>query len=170
MSLDGCCRADRQGVPAHLAREAEALAKILALEGATLSPDSFTVSVGSERAVIPERLYVEEPAVGYGRAATACFVRQRALEQVLLLDEAWAAPFVVRLVGEYVLEILDQIDEAFSEHLPKDLEGFVSANPDFIRLTRARVTSYWNCYFRIISRRDYVGFRLMDRIEAAANA
>lgn len=46
--------------------------------------------------------------------------------------------------------------------------AFVRANPDFIRLTRARVISYWNCYFRHIPRQDYVGLRLMDRIEAAA--
>ena len=44
--------------------------------------------------------------------------------------------------------------------------AFVASNPDFVRLTRARVASYWDCYFRRTPRRDHVGFRLIDRIEA----
>ena len=167
--------ADRiiRAFPPNLAGEVETVAATLASRGATLSPDSFTVTVEAQAVAIPERLYVDERR---GGDATAClftrhhdgFVRQRALAQVLLLDEPWATPFVVRLVGEYVIEIVEQIDEAFSEQLPRNLAAFVSANPDFIRLTRARVTSYWNCYFRATPRREHIGFRVMDRIEAAA--
>ncbi len=163
--------------PSTMAGEVEGLANSLAAEGATLSTYSFSVTVGNECIAIPERLYADSrrALIGDGDAA-AClltrhhngFVRQRALEQVLLLDEPWAVPFIVRLVGEYVVEIVEQIDEAFSQHLPDNLAAFVRANPDFIHLTRARVTSYWDCYFRTTPRREHVGFRLMDRIEAAS--
>jgi len=163
--------------PRAMTREAEAAAATVASMGATLSPDGFRVVAGAELVTIPERLYVEERnLLASGNGLVAClltrhhdgFVRQRALERVLRLDTLWAVPFVVRLVGEYVVEIVEQIDDGFAE-LPLDhVSAFVVANPDFMRLTRARVTSYWSCYYRNTPHREYVGFRLMDRIEASA--
>lgn len=163
--------------PSSIAREAEAAAASVAAMGATLSPDAFMVAVGTEHVAIPERLYVQEcDALAGGDSVAACLftrhhdghVRQHALETVLRLDTPWAAPFVVRLAGEYVIEIVEQIDEGLAQRPFDHLQAFVVANPDFVRLTRARVTSYWNCYYRHVPRRDYAGFRLMDRIEAAA--
>lgn len=163
--------------PGALAREAEAAATLLANLGATLSPGGFSVLVEDELVTVPERLYVEErTALAGDDALIAClltrhhdgFVRQRALERVLCLRAPWALPFIVRLVGEYVIEIVGQIDDAFAD-LPVDhLAAFVEANPQFIRLTHARVVSYWNWFYRHIPRREYVGFRLMERIEASA--
>lgn len=165
--------------PGAMRREAEAAATALANSGATLSPDGFTVIVGVEPVTIPERLYVDVRTAPAGDGdLIAClltrhhdgFVRQAALEHVLRLDTAWATPFIVRLVGEYVIEIIEQIDVRCAD-LPLDhLPDFVKANPDFMRLTRARVASYWNWFYRHIPRREYVGFRLMERIEAAATS
>jgi hypothetical protein len=163
--------------PRAMAREAEAAAKVLVTLGATLSPDGFTVVVGTDLVTIPDRLYVEEqtaPAAEDGLIACLFtrhhdgFVRQRALERVLRLETPWAVPFIVRLVGEYVIEIIGQIDDRFTDLPVEHLTAFVKANPDFMRLTHARVTSYWNWYYRDVPCREYVGFRLMERIEAAA--
>jgi len=161
--------------PSYMTAESAALADLLTSEGAAFSTHSFSVLVGGETVTIPERLYVEREALeGFddlGRCLLTRhhngFVRQRALQQVLSLDEPWTAPFIVRLVGEYVIEIIEQIDEAFALTFDKHMVTFVAANPDFIRLTRARVTSYWNCYFRNTPHRDHVGFRAIDRIEAS---
>jgi hypothetical protein len=160
--------------PTFLTTESAALADLLTSEGAAFSPHSFSVLVGGETITIPERLYVERQVPAglddLGRCLLtrhhSGFVRQRALERVLSLNEPWTAPFIVRLVGEYVIEIIEQIDEAFALISDENMGTFVVSNPDFMRLTRARVTSYWNCYFRSTPRRDHVGFRLIDRIEA----
>lgn len=96
------------------------------------------------------------------------FVRARALARLLAANRAWAPPFIVQLIGEYVIEILDQIDEAFERIDPVALGGFVRGNRAFLSLTRQRVASYWDCYYRRIPRDDYVGFRLTRRLGAFA--
>ncbi len=61
---------------------------------------------------------------------------------------------MVRLAGEYVLQILvsianglTQADAAGTNH--RALYGrFLAANPDFFALTERRTTSYWACYYR----------------------
>lgn len=166
-----------EAYPTALAGEAAVVAATMIARAATLSPNGFRVVVAGQVVTVPERLYVDRlPALKMNGPAVAClltrhydgFVRQRALSQILRVNAEWSIPFVVRLAGEYVMEIIAEIEERFAE-LPSDHMGaFVRANSDFIRLTRARVISYWNCYFRHIPRQDYVALRLMDRIEAAA--
>jgi hypothetical protein len=163
--------------PSGVRGEAEHTASELATAGATLSPYSFEVVVNRDRVAIPERLYADVPALSErGGPIAAClmtrhhsgFIRQQALETVLVSKEPWVIPFVVRLVGEYVIEIIQLIDDSF-DYLPAEpLRDFVFANPEFIRLTRARVASYWNCYYRTTPRREHVAFRVMERIEATA--
>ena len=163
--------------PSELKRSSAALADLLRAEGAALSPHSFRVLVHGETLEIPERLYVARAAFENRDGLGSClltrhhngFVRQRALEETLSLKQPWTAPFIVRLVGEYVIEIIEQIDAAFDQISDAQLGDFVAANPAFIRLTRARVTSYWNSYFRKTPPSEYVGFRVMDRIEATGH-
>lgn len=76
------------------------------------------------------------------------YVRERALRSIIDARDAWIAPYVVQLVGEYVVEIVRVIEERLdSAHQPEYGE-FVVQNDAFIALTRARVISYWNCYWR----------------------
>jgi hypothetical protein len=76
------------------------------------------------------------------------FVRQKHVRGLVSRTEPWVAPFVVQLLGEYILEIVETIDEA-SDGLKTDhFRAFVRQNPAFIQLTLQRATSYWNCYYR----------------------
>ncbi|MEU5726137.1 hypothetical protein ABZ783_30535 [Micromonospora sp. NPDC047738] len=140
------------------------------MSAASLSPaGSFDVSVVSERVWIPYRLYADEPAVEAQRtlaplqqAVLSClysrhhdgYVRQRHIERIAPRAEDWIAPFVVHLIGEYVLEIVLRIkDELADIRLPgtamHTVYGrFAAANANFITLTSQRAASYWNCYHR----------------------
>ncbi len=95
------------------------------------------------------------------------FERQAALQEVLAINAPWSIPFVVALIGEYVIEIIDDIYAALPR-IDRDLvAGFINDNPDFYKLTRARVMSYWDCnYRRQYQRSDYVGFKLMQALDA----
>lgn len=129
----------------------------------------FEVEVQGETVAIPSRIYNEEPTANLQRPLTATqqgilhclysrhsdgLVRQRHLEQIVASNEPWVAPFVVRLAGEYVLEIL----EVISRGLPglftpgsaqRRLYGeFIARNPAFFARTERRVVSYWSCYYR----------------------
>lgn len=72
-------------------------------------------------------------------------VRQRAVEGLLAAEEPWVVPFVLRLVGEYVIEIIESIAAGvdLSDAATRERYGeFVAANPAFMTLTHQRATSY----------------------------
>ena len=83
------------------------------------------------------------------------------------LDRAWAVPFVVQLVGEYVIEIVDVIESALPLVNSRHFGEFARENSAFMATTRHRVTSYWDCYFhqRFPALRDYPGFVALEAIE-----
>jgi hypothetical protein len=115
------------------------------------------------------RIYNPEPPRGMldglldeQRALVAClysrhndgFVRQRWLGVMLTSHQPWVAPFVVQLLGEYVVEITAAIERFARERLPARTEQrhafstFLAANPCFARLTEQRAISYWSAYYR----------------------
>lgn len=141
------------------------------------------VVLAGEALRIPARIYAPEPATVLlsrlsvtERRVVQCLytrhhdgrVRQRYLEALLSSDEAWAAPFVVQLLGEYVLEILQVLDRGRNDLVRPAFAGFVAENPAFMILTRQRVVSYWNCYYRhrFPKRPDYPGFRALAVLES----
>ncbi|MEU6067512.1 hypothetical protein ABZ864_24265 [Streptomyces sp. NPDC047082] len=113
--------------PQQLADEVRAVLAVMPeARFAPVSP--FSVDVGDEAVAIPYRIYLDEPPVEVVRSLTAMqrailhclysrysdgLVRQRHLEQIVSLDTPWVVPFVVQLVGEYVLEILEAIRHPF---------------------------------------------------------
>jgi hypothetical protein len=82
------------------------------------------------------------------------FVRQRQLGTLLDADEPWTAPFIVQLLGEYVIQICRDIEEFARTALPgrpamqEKLSAFFQENRCFAELTRRRAISYWSCYYR----------------------
>ncbi len=150
----------------------------------------YVVFVDGECLAIPNRLYNEEPspkaATGLShlqQAVMHCiytrhhdgFVRQRHVSALLSRDDPWVIPYIVTLIGEYVLEIIQLIQQG----LP-DLEQsgsaarvrygkFAAENHEFIDLTRQRVRSYWDCYYRdqYPDEEMYPGYQLVRAIRNA---
>lgn len=141
----------------------------------------FSVRVEDEAVHIPYRLHFAggEVREALGRApglmarclesrSTDGFRRQRAIREVLADVQPWSVPFIAAPIGEYVIEILNDIEGAISPGLVEALAAFALANPGYWHLTRQRVASYWDAYYRrSFERPDYVGFRLVARIDAA---
>jgi len=99
------------------------------------------------------------------------FERQRAVQRLLPDVRPWSAPFIIALIGEYVIEILRDIHAALSPSVSDTLAAFISANPSYWERTRQRVASYWDVYYRADFRRsDYVGFKLIDELEAVVRS
>ena len=101
------------------------------------------------------------------------FERQRAARYLLNGLEPWAAPFIVTLIGEYIVEILEDVFAAMTPDLEQALGSFIADNMAFWETTKRRVASYWNVYYRhggrgAYRRQEYVGFKLTDRLEKAA--
>ncbi|WP_166352519.1 hypothetical protein [Phytoactinopolyspora limicola] len=125
--------------------------------------------VMGEPVVIPIRIYHPEPPEEFlaglndaERTVLAClytrqhngFVRQRWLAHVFSSDEAWVVPFVVQLLGEYVIEICRDVETFVLDVLPgrpvlrRNIATFLADNPSFLELTECRAVSYWACYYR----------------------
>lgn len=168
--------------PSSLKVDASTVAMRMTKESATraVSLLGFKVSVADETVTIPCRLYSEEVSLRSLYSATELavldclqtrhhngFVRERALRYVLTLNTPWSSPFIVQLIAEYVVEILDLIDSRWTEVDEIVLGRFLLANAGFHSLVRQRVASYWSCYHRSSSRESYVGFRLLRRMDEA---
>lgn len=123
--------------------------------------------VGGAVVTIPMRLYHPvRPGYGFGSGPAGTiagclytrhndgYVRQWALRHVLPSAEPWVVPFVVQLLGEYVLGICLDIEAFVRETLPSSpphraaYAEFVRSNPAFLDLTAQRATSYWAEYHR----------------------
>ncbi|TDC23615.1 hypothetical protein E1265_12200 [Streptomyces sp. 8K308] len=160
-------------------------------EGRLAPASPFSVTVAGQAVTIPYRIYHDEPPESTVRTLAAteatvlhCLytrhsdgrIRQRHVEQVVGSSEPWAVPFVVQLVGEYVVEILETIardlphlTEAGSAH-QRSYGEFVAGNASFFARTERRAVSYWSRYHR---RRypafsDYPACRLLESLRAAA--
>jgi hypothetical protein len=155
--------------------------------------DAEPAVVAGEQVWLPGRLYNPPIALAGTDTVSAVvqclytrhhdgYVRQRAVEALLAQPaRPWAVPYVVRLAGEYVIEIVDSIRSRLdlSDVATRDMYGrFVAANPGFMTLARQRATSYWAEYYRrrypvlrpkAEDRWDtYPGFLLLDELETAA--
>jgi len=102
------------------------------------------VIVSGEPVLIPSRTYSAEPAeesvesLGTeARLVLACwysrhhsgFVRERATRRIVDVERQWVAPFVVQLLGEYVIEIAEVIEEGRRRTFPRALPGLRAREP-----------------------------------------
>lgn len=103
--------------------------------------------------------------------STDGYLRQRALKSILNLRQPWIVPFVVPLVGEYVVEILEDIQSALPSLDQGLYSNFVRENRDVMRLIRSRAASYWDEYYRerYPDRAAYPGLLVLRRLEEWAS-
>jgi hypothetical protein len=124
---------------------------------------------------IPARIYNPEPdwtmirSLGeVEQSIAACLftrhhdghVRERALAQIPASVESWMAPFIIQLLGEYVIELVERAASLIEDPPKAGYVLFARQNPEFLSLTTQRATSYWNVYHRdsIRKREDYPAF------------
>ncbi len=151
--------------------------------------ERFAVQVEHQSILIPARLHFasDRLTVAEGdeswRFARALqsrssdgFERQRSARDLLSDLQPWGAPFILALIGEYIIEILEDISAAMNPEMEETLAAFIVHNEAFWNTTKQRVASYWNVYYRSgwsggghrAYRRDqYVGFELIERLGAA---
>src|ERR1041385_9223241 len=135
----------------------------------------FSVKVSGEVITIPYRLYHSlsqirtEHLTDLEKELVDClltrhhdgFIRQRHLERIVHSGNLWVPPFVIQLLGEYSLEIIGVIDANLSALDDALYREFLHANPKFLALTAQRVVSYWDRYYRVYSKDEYAGFRVL---------
>lgn len=153
-----------------------------------LSPlGSYSVLVLNELLEIPYRIYTNDKNISpdieltvIQRGILDCiysrhhngFVRARCLSNIMKLEHAWVVPYVISLVGEYVVEILDIIHQNMEDLDKTKYREFLKSNPEFYQKTKQRVFSYWDCYYRgkYPKRENYVGVRILEFFDGVLNS
>lgn len=137
--------------------------------------DIGLVTLNGERLRIPARIYRAEPDWSrvrsrklVERSITAClytrhhdgYVRERALAHLPPVEEPWMAPFVIQLLGEYVIELVERAAMRIEGSPKAAYVVFLRENAGFLGLTTQRATSYWKEYHRqrFWKREDYPAF------------
>jgi len=148
------------------------------------SAGHFSVNVQHEIVTIPYRLYHvpseirAEHLTGLEKEFVDCLltrhhdglVRQHHSEKIVRLQNSWVPPFVVRLLGESVIEIIAVIHRNL-DYLDRSLyREFFQSNSEFLPRTAQRVASYWNCYQRLHPKENYLGFKVLDSFRAIAGS
>ena len=146
----------------------------------SVSPDSIgPVLLNGEQLNIPYRVYLLEPeperistltniqqlilSAVLSRSSNG-FVREKCVRELLQSDEPWIPPFVLQLLGEYVLPIIRVVEDHSAVLKRREYRRFVSENPAFFQLLQQRIASYWNCYYRYMfpHLRDYPAFQIAE--------
>ena len=148
-----------------------------------MTSHTFSVSVGPETLTIPYRIY-HDPSLIQPKGLTGTqarllarlltrhhngVVREEHLRKILDSKEEWTPPFVVQLVGEYVVEIINEIRDGLKRLDPGLYGSFLRENPAYYQLTKQRVFSYWNYYYRDREKTEYAGFRVLEAFERFAS-
>ena len=134
------------------------------LPSATLGPsDGFLVNVAGEQQLIPYRIYNPEPRRTWRlfrsrdvSLITHCIysrhheglVRERHLRSLVSAQRDWVVPYVLQLLGEYVVEILNLLCKRVNALSGIHYSNFAAHNPAFVQRTKSRIVSYWHCYYR----------------------
>jgi hypothetical protein len=90
------------------------------------------------------------------------YVREEHLKKILDKNHPWIPPFVIQLVGEYVIEVLYAIRDALRDLDHELYRAFLISNPAFFRLTKQRLVSYRACYYSGVEKSKYVGFEIVN--------
>ena len=148
--------------PSPLGRDVQSVCNVIGSSEFPPTPgDIGPVQIRGERISIPSRVYFKEPSSlstlsEIQTTILAClftrhhdgFTRELYLSRIIPVVEAWVVPFVIQLLGEYVVEIAVAVERRVAElHVPL-FSSFVAENPTFCHLTTQRIISYWDCFYR----------------------
>lgn len=151
---------------------------------------SYIVYLNNEKLEVPYRIYYREPTTLEVQQLSEVemqfvyciftrhsdgFVREKYLKKILEIDQYWCTPYVFLLLGEYVLELIETIENSIKrdKSLSNNLIAFASENTQCFQLISHKMTSYWNCYFRRTLYKnlsDYPGYKILTKIKNELNS
>lgn len=177
-----------RGFPEEIHHDVLVAADLVEPPAHAMTPRAERVSVQDEDVEIPYRIYNPVPPnrslrrlPDRSRLVAGCiysrhhdgYVRESACAQIVASAEPWVVPYVIRLLGEYVVEISALILQRLTEQSAFSWSGYVRfarANEDYLALTEQRAISYWACYYRHAYARDeYPALVALDKLRRGAS-
>lgn len=166
--------------PFNLQEDVAVVLDMIHQPGKLDSSECFEVNFLGETLDIPERIYYEESTLPQcislsekQQVILNClftrhhngYIREQHLKQIInkCNEYKWIIPYLIRITGEYVIEILQVIKANLDKNEKGIIKNFIAENPIFYNITESRVISYWDCYYRhkYPNKDDYVGCEII---------
>lgn len=161
----------------------DAASELSAFIDDTYRQRSEAIDVTGQMIAIPRRLHFVGLSAGADmlsslNPASRCLItratdghlRQQATRSIIDHQSVWVAPFVLMLLGEYVIEIVEDVRDALPVLDRSVYANLVRENRQVVQRLRARATSYWDAYHRqqYPQKRDYPGIQALHEMETWA--
>ena len=93
-------------------------------------------------------------------------LREHYLRELLAVKEDFILPFIAKLFGDYVMEILEVLHHELPNDTRDKLRDFSRANPLYKRRIQSRIASYWDLFYRNAQSdfKKYIGYQLFQTI------
>ena len=88
------------------------------------------------------------------------------LRELLAVKEDFVLPFIAKLFGDYVIEILEVLHRELPNNTRNKLKVFFRANSLYQKRIESRIASYWDCFYRNAhpNFKKYIGYKLFQSI------
>lgn len=86
------------------------------------------------------------------------------------VDDYWVLPFKFQLLGEFVIEILFELDKHITEQNITQFKQLTLSNKKFWTQTKSRMVSWRDAHYRYPNHKrlnDYIGQKIVKRINEA---
>lgn len=142
--------------------------------------NTISITLNGEKLELPYRIYLKQPEVDKIEQLTPiqkeilyCIysrhndghVRQSALEVIAESKNYWTTPFKIQLLAEYILPILELLEANLDNTNIDNYKKFILENEEYWELTKQRVISYWNVYYRNDDINNYAGWRIVNKLD-----
>ena len=93
-------------------------------------------------------------------------LREYYLRKILEVKEDFALPFISKLFGDYVIEILEVLHYKLPNNTRDKLRDFFRENPSYQKRIESRIASYWDLFYKNAypDFKKYVGYQLFQTI------
>ena len=147
--------------------------------------ENVEIKIHSETIVLTDRLCFAEPKPELENNLTDTqkqilnciytrhlngYIREKRLKNLLNFDHEWILPFKLQLLGEFVIEILFELDKHITDKNIKQLKQLTLDNKKYWQQTKSRMVSWWDADYRhrnYKNIKDYIGYKIMKRINKA---
>lgn len=124
----------------------------------------YPKSMGIELFCVIEKVLLTRHHNGFIRADAVMYL----LQKNILASHSFVAPYLIRLLGEYVREIWQMIYQAKGLFQVDLVQKFVLSNPKFLQITLDRIITYTNEYYRNDYKhyKDAEGYKMIQYLKA----
>ena len=93
-------------------------------------------------------------------------LREHYLRELLIVKENFTLPFIAKLLGDYVIEIVKVLQSELPNDTRDKLRDFFHANPLYQKRIESRIASYWDLFYRNTypNFKKYIGYQLFQTI------